>query len=103
MSGLRKSAFLRAVIWLALVLVVAVAADLVEDLVFEIDEAAAVDGTIQAEAADEDLVPSSKRNGSTPLSPPVLLIHAVTAAGAMTSAVADLSWGHIRIHDPPSS
>jgi hypothetical protein len=103
MNCLRKSAFLRAVTWLALVLVVALAADLIEDLVFEIDEAAAVDGEGQAEATDEDIVPSHKFGGSTPLSHPVLLTHALSTVGTLWLTQADPSGGRVLIHGPPSA
>lgn len=104
MKFLSGSILLRTMTWLALVLAVALAADLVEDLIFEVSEAAAVDEDTQPEASD-DTVPSSRLLDSTPLfhSFPLFLTQAVGVLGLVDSGLHDLSTTHVRIHGPPAN
>jgi len=59
MKYLSQSMVLRTVTWLALVLAVALAADLVDDLIFEVSEAAAVDSSTLIDAPPLGSNPSS--------------------------------------------
>lgn len=59
MRYLSRSAIFRTGTWLALVLAVALAADLVDDLIFEVSEASAVDSSILIDAPPQGSNPSS--------------------------------------------
>jgi hypothetical protein len=103
MKFLSGSILLRTMTWLALVLAVALAADLVEDLIFEVSEAAAVDEDSQPEASD-DTVPSSRILDAPPLSLsfPLILSQATGTAfaGPLLSEPCE---GHVPIHGPPAT
>ena len=103
MRNLGQSTILRSMTWLVFVLAVAAAADLVEDALFEVDEAAAAEEEVQAGAADDVTVPSLRLAGSG------LPHHFFVPMFMPASAAADFngpeqtapSSGLVLIHGPP--
>jgi hypothetical protein len=102
MRHLRQSAILRSLTWLALLVAVAASADLVEDTLFEADEAAA-EGSVEGGAIDDVAMPSPRLAGQglsvhpcSQLSVPVGA--ALEGVGSVQPAG---SIGSVLIHGPP--
>jgi hypothetical protein len=99
----RWSTALRTVTWLAVAVTLGLSADLVEDALFEVDEAAAAEEEVQAGAADDVTVPSPRLAGSglSHHSFVPMCVPASAAADFNGSAQTDLSRGLVWIHGPP--
>jgi len=98
----RWSTTLRAVTWLAVAVTLGLSADLVEDTLFEIDEASAAEGAIQDEAAADVAVPAPRLLGSTSPDHPLLpLSHETAFLGPIGLPLDNLLLGLALIHGPP--
>ena len=98
----RRAPILVALTWLCVGLAVGVSADVVEDLVFEVEDVVPGEEMGQAVESDDVPIPAARLAGAAPKNHlPLGTGSQAPALVALTWSAADVRPGTIRIHAPP--